>query len=317
MVSDEELVERLTQVLDAADLTTTTTSAIRKQLESELGVDLTHKKAFIREQVDLFLQSRQQGGEEEEDVADEQLAGQLEEREGEEEDDNAEEEEGTGNSADEDSRRVQAKIHRAMKQSLPKEKKKRATGGGLSKMCSLSPQLQAVIGETELPRTQVVKQLWVYIRDNNLQDPDNRRKIICNDALRAVFGTEVTDMFKMNKLLSKHIWPLDSAVGADDVEPKPKKQKTEKEGGKGRGGGILSPIPLSDALTRFLGTGESELPRAEVVKRIWDYIKGHQLQNPADKRQIICDNKLRELFGCETFLGFGVTKLLTTHFLKG
>ena len=56
---------------------------------------------------------------------------------------------------------------------------------------------------------QIVRQLWAYIRKNNLQDPSNKRKIICDDALRVVFETDCTDMFKMNKLLAKHILPLD------------------------------------------------------------------------------------------------------------
>lgn len=55
---------------------------------------------------------------------------------------------------------------------------------------------------------QIVKQLWAYIRKNNLQDPNNKRKIICNDELRLLFETDCTDMFKMNKLLSKHITSL-------------------------------------------------------------------------------------------------------------
>ena len=59
---------------------------------------------------------------------------------------------------------------------------------------------------------QIVKQLWAYIRQNNLQDPDDKRKIICNDELRVVFGTDTTDMFKMNKLLAKHITPLDPST---------------------------------------------------------------------------------------------------------
>lgn len=54
-----------------------------------------------------------------------------------------------------------------------------------------------------------MKQLWAYIRKNNLQDPNNKRKIICNDELRLVFETDCTDMFKMNKLLAKHIMPLE------------------------------------------------------------------------------------------------------------
>lgn len=53
-----------------------------------------------------------------------------------------------------------------------------------------------------------MKQLWVYIKKNNLQDPNNKRKIVCDDALRLVFETDSTDMFKMNKLLAKHIIPF-------------------------------------------------------------------------------------------------------------
>ncbi|KAG1368574.1 putative upstream activation factor subunit spp27 [Cocos nucifera] len=57
MVSDSELVERLREFLRASDLSTTTTSIVRRKLEEDFGVDLSSKKAFIREQVDLFLHS--------------------------------------------------------------------------------------------------------------------------------------------------------------------------------------------------------------------------------------------------------------------
>ncbi|KAI8010220.1 Upstream activation factor subunit UAF30 [Camellia lanceoleosa] len=73
-----------------------------------------------------------------------------------------------------------------------------------------------------LPRTEIVKQLWFYIRKNNLQDPSNKRKIICNDELRLVFETDCTDMFKMNKLLAKHIITLEPTkpVGRNSKKPK-------------------------------------------------------------------------------------------------
>ncbi|KAF5779367.1 putative transcription regulator SWI/SNF-BAF60b family [Helianthus annuus] len=82
----------------------------------------------------------------------------------------------------------------------------------------------------------------------------------------------------------------------------------------------MAPIPLSEALVKFLGTCEDALARSDVVKRIWDYIKQNNLQlhmfDPADKRQIICDDKLKELFDVDTFNGFTVSKLLSTHFIK-
>lgn len=64
-----------------------------------------------------------------------------------------------------------------------------------------------------------MKQLWVYIREHSLQDPGDKRKIICDDALRNLLGTNSTDMFKMNKLLSKHIWPLNNgSTGAGKLQ---------------------------------------------------------------------------------------------------
>jgi upstream activation factor subunit UAF30 len=50
-----------------------------------------------------------------------------------------------------------------------------------------------------------VKQLWVYIKGNELQNPVNKREIVCDEKLRAVFGSEKIDMFKMNKVLGDHL----------------------------------------------------------------------------------------------------------------
>lgn len=57
---------------------------------------------------------------------------------------------------------------------------------------------------------QVVKKLWAYIRENNLQDENNRRKILPDERLKKIFNVNSIDMFQMNKALTKHIWPLDS-----------------------------------------------------------------------------------------------------------
>ena len=60
---------------------------------------------------------------------------------------------------------------------------------------------------------QVVKRLWNHIRENNLQDPKNKRNIICDESLHALFCVDSIDMFQMNKALSKHIWPLNDEAG--------------------------------------------------------------------------------------------------------
>lgn len=76
----------------------------------------------------------------------------------------------------------------------------------LSKPMTLTPELAAVVGAGPMPRSEVVKQLWIYIKANNLQDPNNKRNIVADDKLKAVFGGKaVVDMFEMTKLVSAHL----------------------------------------------------------------------------------------------------------------
>ena len=81
-----------------------------------------------------------------------------------------------------------------------------AINSALSKPLNLSPELESVVGKGPLPRTEVVKQLWVYIKKNNLQNPANKRNILADDKLKVIFGGkgEVT-MFEMTKLVSAHM----------------------------------------------------------------------------------------------------------------
>ena len=71
----------------------------------------------------------------------------------------------------------------------------------------LSDDLAAVVGNKgPLPRTEVVKLLWVYIKKKNLQDPNNKREIVPDEALAKVFGSKkAVNMFKMSGLISSHL----------------------------------------------------------------------------------------------------------------
>jgi chromatin remodeling complex protein RSC6 len=69
-----------------------------------------------------------------------------------------------------------------------------------------SPQLAEVIGDKPLPRTEVTKKLWAYIKKNGLQDAKNRRNINADAKLKPVFaGKGTVSMFEMTKLVSKHL----------------------------------------------------------------------------------------------------------------
>jgi len=69
-----------------------------------------------------------------------------------------------------------------------------------------SPELAAVVGSTPMPRTEITKQLWVYIKKNDLQDPQQRRMINADDKLKKVFGgKKQVSMFDMTKLVNNHL----------------------------------------------------------------------------------------------------------------
>jgi chromatin remodeling complex protein RSC6 len=68
-----------------------------------------------------------------------------------------------------------------------------------------SPALAAVIGPDAVPRTEVTKRLWAYIKEHNLQNPANKRNILCDGKLKAVMGKDEVTMFEMTGLVGKHL----------------------------------------------------------------------------------------------------------------
>ncbi|XP_009774096.1 upstream activation factor subunit UAF30 isoform X2 [Nicotiana tabacum] len=324
MVSDSVLVDRLREILKVSDLETTTAGSVRRKLEEEFGVDLNDRKAFIRDQIDLFLRTH----------VEETPNDDVQEVEQEQETENVKEEENDDSCSQEEENETDTGAkEKARSEKMNGEAKKK---GGFNKPCALSPQLQKLVGESELGRPEVVKKIWAYIREKNLQNPQNKRKILCDEVLSEIFRAKTIDMFQMNKVLSKHIWPIDEEDGsfplthaASQVKSSVKKRlpkqgreealdepKQKEKRHKGGGSGFLAPVRLSDALVKFFGIGENALTRADVIKRIWQYIKENELQDPSDKKTIICDERLKELFQVDSFHGFTVTKLLTAHFIK-
>jgi chromatin remodeling complex protein RSC6 len=68
-----------------------------------------------------------------------------------------------------------------------------------------SPQLSEVVGAEPLPRTELTKRLWAYIKKNGLQDQNNKRMIKADDRLRPIFGKAQVNMFEMTSLVNKHV----------------------------------------------------------------------------------------------------------------
>lgn len=80
-------------------------------------------------------------------------------------------------------------------------------------------------------------------------------------------------------------------------------------------GGIMVPVSVSPVMKKFLGV--SEVTRAQAIKKIWDHIRAKNLQNPANKREILCDEKLKGIFGQKANVTmFEIAKLIEPHFIK-
>jgi chromatin remodeling complex protein RSC6 len=81
-----------------------------------------------------------------------------------------------------------------------------AKSSAFMKPMTVSADLAAVVGKGPMPRSEVVKALWAYIKKNGLQDAKNKRNINADEALKKVFGGKaVVNMFEMTKLVSKHL----------------------------------------------------------------------------------------------------------------
>lgn len=93
------------------------------------------------------------------------------------------------------------------------------------------------------------------------------------------------------------------------------KKATSKKTSGGGGGGFSAPLQPDDALAAVIGS--EPMPRTEVTKRIWDYIRNNNLQDPNDKRTIRADAKLKPVFdGKDAVSMFEMTKLVNSHLKK-
>ena len=93
-----------------------------------------------------------------------------------------------------------------MAKASSKKKTTRKPNAAFMKPVTPSPALAEVIGAKAVPRTEVTKKLWAYIKKNKLQDAKNKRMIKADDALKPVFGGKASvNMFEMTRLVGKHL----------------------------------------------------------------------------------------------------------------
>lgn len=103
-------------------------------------------------------------------------------------------------------KKVAKKATKKAAKKAPKKKSNRKPNAAFMAALTPSPALAAVVGNKAIPRTEVVKKLWVYIKANKLQDSKNKRMINADAKLKAIFnGKGQVSMFEMAKYLSKHL----------------------------------------------------------------------------------------------------------------
>mmetsp|Transcript_24248 Transcript_24248/g.35931 ORF Transcript_24248/g.35931 Transcript_24248/m.35931 type:complete len:318 (-) Transcript_24248:226-1179(-) len=294
--SDDELREVIRKIVAKVDLEMTGIKKFTRLLSKEFGgVNLKHKTKFIKQTLTEVIND---GNDDDESS--------NEEAESEEEEDVEE-----------------PKTKRSAKKKSSSSDSKKKGGGGLSAVKEISDELAAFLGKgKQMARTKVVSLMWEYIKEHNLQNPENKREIILDDNMKAVFGHDVDSftMFTMNKYISVHIEPFKPLDLSTSATTKPKKRKSKAKDKKDKkkrrdGGGLQAPYQLSPELSRVVG--RQILPRPRVVKKLWEYIRENNLQDPDDKRTVICDAKFKLVMGGEERVTiFTMQKHITPHLLE-
>lgn len=291
---EETITTRLAQLLRSVDMEVTTEKQLRKTLEQELDMDLSGHKQLIRGEIEKFFDSQQQA---------EAGNGELDVKNEEDADYEEEEEEA---------------------QDEPKAGKKRKGRGFGSSI--LSEPLAAFMGTEAAPRNEVVKRIWQHIREFGLQDPNNKRKIIPDEVL-GTFLTAPVNMMTMNKQLSKHCFSKDrfnAEEGHDDdadsdrarAKPKPRAKKVKLDAdGNEKKSRPQKPVRTTDEMANWIG-GQGIMSRPQITSFFWAYIKSEGLLNPNDKREVLCNDVLKNLTGKDRFLAFGGQKHFGHHILK-
>mmetsp|Transcript_13912 Transcript_13912/g.18565 ORF Transcript_13912/g.18565 Transcript_13912/m.18565 type:complete len:295 (+) Transcript_13912:136-1020(+) len=285
MPDDSILIKKLQELVDCGDESELTARQLREALEKEYGIDLNEKKEWIKDQVKGILADKH-GAVEEEEVKGAEIIQESGENEGE-------------------------------------------VGGEMIEGDPADPLLDedmaSVCGVRRANHFTCVKYLWQYIKKHNLQNPESKNQIICDDKLRKLFNVDQVSSFGMSKLIGAHIIKGSGTPGAkakrkskaadgEDGAPKAKKTKTPSTSSKPKTPKEPAPYTGSKELTEFLG--EEIQNRFVITKKLWAYIKENNLQDPNNRRTINCDEKLRALFGLESFDSFKMATLLALHFPK-
>uniref|UniRef100_A0A061RXD4 Upstream activation factor subunit UAF30 n=1 Tax=Tetraselmis sp. GSL018 TaxID=582737 RepID=A0A061RXD4_9CHLO len=282
MSFQEKLVSRLKCLLENVDPETTSERQLRRALEDELGAEVKNYKGVIKQVVLEYIEKLGEDEDKSEPPGQESPVG---------------------------------KTHLGNSQSPVKELdgQKAETEAPKGPLYVLSPEMAEFVGVPKLQRTQCLKRVWEHIKANGLQDG---RAILPDGQLERLFEFPLDAGLLMKQIGRHMVEKVEGAPGAAAGSRKKKRKPEAGDGGDGKkraAGGYQKPLGLSPELAEFAGT--ESMSRPEAVKMVWAYIKENELQDPSNKRNVLCDDRLRGLFGVDKFQGFSMMKFLNRHFV--
>ncbi|CAG8614878.1 1546_t:CDS:2, partial [Racocetra fulgida] len=216
-VNISTFIPTIKTILKNSDPNEITARDIRMKLEKDFNVDLTDRKHEVQQLIEKCFDDLEIGEESaNSDESDHDIKVDSQSIE--------------SLSDDEYERKFEAELNGVSKKSKStskkkKHKKKKKGVTGIHKPLVLSPVLSEFLHAEELSRLEVVKRLWAYIKENSLQDPNDKRFIVCDENLKNIFKQDRIHSFTMNKYLTDHLKKKEDLVdmnvssnGSDHVE---------------------------------------------------------------------------------------------------
>ncbi|CAO3660058.1 unnamed protein product [Umbelopsis vinacea] len=203
----QELKPVIYDILKGSDMTTVSAKSVRKQLETLQGCSYNDKKkevdALIMEVYQSLEGDNDSSSEEEPLSTRKSSSSQLTDKDAEYEayvvkpSPSKRKSTSKGKAGDKDEKAAKKRKTRNSSSTG-----RGAPNNGFMKPLKLSPAIQVL---TRSDNDEIVKRIWEYIKENDLQDPKDRRSILCDDTMKAVFKTERVHMFTMNKILNEEL----------------------------------------------------------------------------------------------------------------
>ncbi len=288
-----------------------TIKGIRQQVENEDGKNYSDEKVFFSEIIQKIITEPQQAQQKEEyddddDDFDHETVGQSVDDDYELALHLQQQEENAGKKS---LRRRQASvlkkytdgnIHIAKKTKGDGEdagKKSRAPNNRLNKPMLMSEELQNLLGNQwiELSRPETVKQIWIYIKEHNLQDPADKRFIVGDEKFVAVFKKPKISCFAMNKVLSSHLFRNDDSIVSDrqDSIAESDISSTERPSKKRKTAAINRRLLMIPGVTE-------DMPLEVMQATILNYTKSTKLRHPEDPDlvRIVQGSPIFDMLGC-------------------